>query len=103
MATASQNVSTSPEPTGMPALRRTTPNAVSDATYSRAGRVTWSAIDRAPVERSQHGLHVVVVLDHRSQGVPDGLLVRIVDTEHRHRLHPVEGLRHPGRLVQLER
>src|SRR6185369_7805782 len=101
------NVSTSPEPTARPAPRNSSANATSTLTNG-ASLVSPSATlahspRGDPVEVGAHQFQVVVVLDHRAQGVLHRRGVQLGRPEHIEGAYPVDGLGYARRLGQLER
>src|SRR5205814_6436154 len=90
-AAARQNSTTRPGPTARPSSR------------SARAKATRRAAGSATEELGLHSPQVVVVLQRPPERLARRVPVRAVGAEERERARPVDRLRDPGRLVEIER
>ena len=90
-------MSTSPEPTAMPAPRSSFPNATSTSTSA-----VPSATGDDVLEAVARQLEVVTILHDRAERVVRGTHVEVALAEDTERRDPIEGLGHARGLREVE-
>src|SRR5262249_34041514 len=88
-----------PGPTSSPASRSTRPNVT---TWRTIGSATAGLRDERRERVVANGLEVLVVLQHRAEGLLDDLRVQLLAAEGGEGVRPVDRLRNAGRLRQVQ-